>query len=57
MRDPEGGCTNTFVYIGDVTGFQIVVYDMATDSAWRVENKLMFPHPDSGTFNIVGKGF
>lgn len=54
MRDPRGSCSNTFVYIADVTGYGLVVYDFAMDKTWRVENKLLYPFPPEGTFKIQG---
>lgn len=59
VRDPPpmGQCINTMVYIADVTGFSIMVYDMRKNKSWRVQNKLVFPHPHYGTFTIAGETF
>jgi hypothetical protein len=54
---PSGSCDNTRVYIADVTGFGLISYDMQTKNSWRVDNKLFFPHPRRGTFNIAGENF
>lgn len=45
------------VYIADVTGFGILVYNNELDIAWRFENKLTYPNPDYGTFTIAGESF
>lgn len=54
VRDPQEGCRDTFVYIADVTGYGIIVYDMLNNKSWRVENKLTYPFPPFGTFHIQG---
>lgn len=38
---PSGNCVNTKVYIADVTGFGLIVYDSVTNRSWRVQNKLV----------------
>lgn len=50
-------CMNTRVYIADVTAFAIIVFDMPTKKFWRVQNKLIFPNPDYGTFTISNESF
>lgn len=59
VRDPgpAGRCENTMVYIADVTGFGILVYDMARNRSWRTHNKLVYPHPYYGTFTVAGETF
>lgn len=59
VRDPPpmGQCTNTRVYIADVTGYGILVYDSQQNRSWRVQNKLVFAHPPYGTFAIAGETF
>ncbi|XP_055698793.1 major royal jelly protein 1-like [Phlebotomus papatasi] len=54
---PPGRCDQTMVYIADVTGFGIIVYDYKRHRSWRVQNKLAFPHPKYGTFSIKGDSF
>ena len=56
VRDP-GVCDNTKVYVGDVNGFAIIVYDYQSDVSWRAQNKLTYPHPKYGTFTIAGESF
>lgn len=36
-----GRCENTKVYIADVSGFGLVVYDLAKKKSWRIQNKLV----------------
>lgn len=43
--------------MADVTGFGLVVFDLHRLKSWRIENKLMFPDPDFGTFTIAGESF
>lgn len=59
VRDPPpyGRCSNTMVYMADVTGFGLVVFDLHRLKSWRIENKLMFPDPDFGTFTVAGESF
>lgn len=59
VRDPGplGRCENTMVYIADVTGFGIVVYDLRRGRSWRTHNKLVYPVPTYGTFNVAGEEF
>lgn len=59
VRDPppSGNCDNTIVYISDVTGFGLIVYDAQQNHSWRIENKLFHPYPDDGTFTIAGESF
>jgi Major royal jelly protein len=40
-----------------VTGFGLIVYDYAMDKSWRVDNKLFYPYPNYGTYNIAGETF
>ncbi|XP_015591230.1 protein yellow isoform X2 [Cephus cinctus] len=57
VRDPEGFCRDTFVYIADVTGFALIVYDMYNNQSWRIHNNLFYPYPQYGTFNIKDDSF
>ncbi|XP_035733690.1 uncharacterized protein LOC118446767 [Vespa mandarinia] len=57
IRDTDDKCRNTFVYVADVTGFGLLVYDHTHNRSWRIENKLFFPYPPYGTFNINGDTF
>lgn len=50
-------CGETNVYIADVTGFGVLVYNSAKRRAWRVENKYFYPNPDYGTQTIAGQSF
>lgn len=59
VRDPMpmGQCYDTKVYIADVNGFSIMVYDQRTDRSWRIVNKLLYPNPHFGTFRISNEEF
>lgn len=58
VRNPSpGNCENTMVYIADVTGFGLVVYDHRRKTSWRIKNKLFFSDPDFGTHTINGESF
>ena len=50
-------CHKTMVYMADVTGFGVIVYDMQKGKSWRVQNKYMFPNPDLSTYDINGDKF
>lgn len=45
------------VYIADVTGYGVMVYDYQRNVAWRTQNKYFYPTPDNGTFTIAGESF
>lgn len=47
-------CADTYVYIADVSGFAILVVDVAGNRSWRVTNRLMYPYPSRGIFTIDG---
>ncbi|XP_026470892.1 major royal jelly protein 1-like [Ctenocephalides felis] len=57
VQDSNGKCSNTFVYIGDVTGQGLVVFDLKNERSWRINNKLFYPNPEWGTFTIQGESF
>lgn len=57
VRDVANQCRNTMVYIADVTGYGIVMYDYNRDISWRAQNKLVYPHPPHGTFTISRESF
>lgn len=54
---PNGSCSKAMVYMSDVTGAGIVVYDTAKGHSWRIENKFTYPDPDFGTYTIAGESF
>lgn len=56
-RDTGNKCGDTFVYIADVTGYGLLVYDHRNSRSWRISNNLFFPHPPHGTFHIKGDTF
>ncbi|EFN80990.1 Protein yellow [Harpegnathos saltator] len=50
-------CHETFVYIADVTGFALLVYDHQNYRSWKINNNLFYPYPSYGTFHISGDTF
>ena len=38
---PNGRCSDTKVYIADVTAFALIVYDSVTNKSWKIQNKLV----------------
>lgn len=54
---PGGRCLDTKVYIADVTGFRLIVYDSRSNRSWRVQNKLFYSSPNYGTHTIAGESF
>lgn len=38
---PYGTCAKTKVYIADVTGCALIVYDAVTNKSWKIQNKLV----------------
>lgn len=61
VRDPTPGtvstCPNSFAYIGDVTGFGLIVYDLQQNRSWRAQNKYLFSAPHAGTHTVAGESF
>ncbi|NP_001154982.1 yellow-e3 isoform X1 [Nasonia vitripennis] len=57
VRTIDAKCRDTFVYIADVTGFSLVVYDHMNARSWRINNNLFYPYPPHGTFNIGNEVF
>ncbi|RZF46763.1 hypothetical protein LSTR_LSTR002626 [Laodelphax striatellus] len=53
----DGDCKNSYAYVADTTGFQIIVFESATGKFWQFKNKYMFPFPEDGTFQIAGVNF
>ncbi|XP_012284346.1 protein yellow [Orussus abietinus] len=57
VRSHEDKCRETFVYVADVTGFSLLVYDAQRDESWKIKNKLFYPYPPHGTFHIKNETF
>ncbi|CAG5031525.1 unnamed protein product [Parnassius apollo] len=57
VRRNGGDCSDTFLYVADVSGFGFLVLDVANDRTWRVTHRLAFPFPSRGTFTIDGESF
>lgn len=57
IRDPTGRCHDTFVYIADVSRFQLIVYDHRNRKSWNIQNNLFYPYPPHGHFTINGESF
>lgn len=56
VADPEQ-CLNTKVYMADVTGYSMIVYDASQKSFWRIENALFRNTPGYSNFTIAGQSF
>jgi len=50
-------CMDTFVYIADVTGHAILVYDHRNKNSWVVRNNLFKPYPNRNHFTINNESF
>ncbi|CAK1596073.1 unnamed protein product [Parnassius mnemosyne] len=57
VRRNGDDCSDTFLYVADVSGFGFLVVDVANDRTWRVTHRLTFPFPSRGTFTIDGESF
>lgn len=55
--DTDEKCLNTKMYIADVTGFAILVYDFTQNKSWRIENQLFRNTPGFENFTIAGESF
>ncbi|XP_052852725.1 protein yellow [Drosophila gunungcola] len=54
---PKGQCNDVFAYLADPTSKAIVVYDVAGQSSWRIENKFTYPDAKFGTHTVAGESF
>jgi lysophospholipid acyltransferase (LPLAT)-like uncharacterized protein len=57
---PGGNCgapTDAVIYIADTVGYALIVVDLASQQAWQIRDKTMFPSPEAGTFNVAGETF
>lgn len=50
-------CSDTFLYMADVTSFKLVVYDVRRGRVWRVGSDYFYPFPMDGRFVINGVPF
>lgn len=57
VRDPQNGCTDTFVYVADCQTYSLIVYDVAHQTSWQITDKTMYPYPNYGRFTIQGEHF
>ncbi|KAH8243000.1 hypothetical protein KR032_003557, partial [Drosophila birchii] len=59
IRDPPPGgqCKDVFAYLADPTSKAIVVYDVAGQQSWRIENKFTYPDARFGTHTVAGESF
>lgn len=57
MADPQLGCYNSKAYIADPTAYGMIVYDLFTDSSWRIENPLFNYTAGYETITIDGDSF
>lgn len=57
VRNVDDKCRDTFVYVADVTGFALLVYDLRNDRSWKITNNLFYPYPPNGIFDIKGVNF
>lgn len=57
VRDPQGKCRDTFVYVADCQTFSIIVYDVRKQTSWRASDKTMYPYPNWGTYDIQQESF
>lgn len=50
-------CQHTYAYSADVTTYALVVTDTKRGNSWRVENRLFYPYPNWGKFDVAGETF
>lgn len=50
---PLGKCKDTKVYIADVTGFALIVYDALNGISWKITNKLVTDWQKSDTIIVI----
>ncbi|KAF4529165.1 hypothetical protein B566_EDAN017688 [Ephemera danica] len=54
------GPSGAIIYVTDTTMFALVVADLrlqGSSSAWRVQDKTMYPTPEAGSFVVAGESF
>lgn len=52
-----GDCEDTIVYIADSLGFELLVYSLREDSAFRIENEIFLPEDKYKQFSVAGVNF
>lgn len=57
VDDPDGSCSNTFIYISDWLNSRVVVYSILQNRAWNVEHNYFYFDPLYGDFNVDGLQF
>jgi len=55
--DVRNTCLDTMVYIADVTGYGIIVFDYRNNRSWRAESALHYPSKAYSNFTIAGESF
>lgn len=53
----HGDCSDTFVYVADVSAYGILVVDVLRNKSWRLTHRLFYPYPNRGTFTIDNESF
>lgn len=56
VSDP-GSCKKVKVYIADVTGFALLVYDSWLNKSWRIRHSSFYPISTYSKFTIAGQSF
>ncbi|XP_069961724.1 dopaminechrome tautomerase-like [Bactrocera oleae] len=54
---PTGSCSKVQVYMTDVALHGLVVYDSELNTAWRIQNRFMYPNPENGVHSLAGELF
>ncbi|KAM0734416.1 Major royal jelly protein 1 [Formica fusca] len=50
-------CSHTTVYMADITGYGLVIYDSDSDKIWRLESEIFLPDPTFANYTIGGESF
>lgn len=50
-------CRNAMMYIADVRGYGVIVYDLRRNVAWKTHNNLYHPNPEYSTITVKGTSF
>lgn len=50
-------CADAMMYIADVKGYAVFVYDYKRNVAWKTQNQFYHPNPENSTITVKGTSF
>ena len=53
----QNDCRDSIAYIADTDAYGLVVFDLARESSWRIQNPYFYPFPSYGTITSNNVSF